>query len=234
MTATGILSLETLNDFLLKNKGKTVFVEHEVKSLLRNMGLPVPKGIFIDKEARLPAMSHKLSALSYPLVAKVSSVKITSKSDVKGIRFGIKNEDELKDAVSGLMQIDNAEGVLVEEMAPQGLEVIIGGVIDRQFGPIVMFGLGGVFVELFKDVAFGLAPLDKDNALWLIKQIKGYKLLEGYRGSPPVDINALADIIIAVSEITATDMIKEIDLNPVALYPQGAMILDAKLEILMD
>ncbi len=232
MMTTGSFSLETLKDFFLKNKGKTVFVEYEVKILLKNMGLPVPKGIFIDKEARLPAMSHKLSALSYPLVAKVSSTAITSKSDIKGIRLGISNEDELKDAVSELMRIDNAEGVLVEETAPHGIEVIVGGIVDRQFGPIVMFGLGGVFVELFKDVAFGLAPLDRDNALWLIKQIKGYKLLEGYRGSPPVDINALADIIIAVSEIMASNTIKEIDLNPVALYPQGAMILDAKMEII--
>ncbi len=231
MLTSGSFSLEVLNSFLLKNKGKTVFVEYEVKSLLKNMGLPVPKGIFITKGVDLSAFIQPL-AIPYPLVAKVSSTAITSKSDIKGIRLGIKNEDELDKAVSELVQIDNAEGVLVEEMAPQGLEVIIGGVIDRQFGPIVMFGLGGVFVELFKDVAFGLAPLDRDNALWLIKQIKGYKLLEGYRGSPPVDINALADIIIAVSEIMATDMVKEIDLNPVALYAEGAMILDAKMEII--
>ena len=230
MTATGNLSFDALKDFFLKNKGKNVFVEYEVKGLLKNMGLPVPKGIFIPKDVDPSAFIQPL-AVSYPLAVKVSSAKITSKSDVKGVRLGINNEDELNKAVSELMMIDNAEGVLVEEMASKGLEVIVGGVVDRQFGPIVMFGLGGVFVELFKDVAFGLAPLDRDNAFWLIKQVKGYKLLEGYRGSPSVDIDALADIIIAVSEITATNMIKEIDLNPVALYPQGAMILDAKMEM---
>jgi acetyl-CoA synthetase (ADP-forming) len=221
-----------LKEFIEKNRDRKTFLEHEVKGLFKTMGFSVPDGIFIPEDTQLSAVSLQLSALSYPLVAKVSSSKIASKSDVKGIRLGIKNEDELNNAVSELMQIEHAEGVLIEEMAPQGLEVIVGGVIDGQFGPIVMFGLGGVFVELFKDVAFGLAPLKKDDAIWLVKQIKGYRLLEGYRGNPPVDVDALANIIIAVSEIMATNLVKEIDLNPVALYPKGAMILDAKMSII--
>ncbi len=214
-----------LRDFIEKNRGKRV-LEHEVKGLLRMMGFSVPNGIFVKSGEGLPSLD-----LIYPLVAKVSSSKIISKSDVKGIKLGIKNENELKGAVSELMQIEHAEGVLIEEMAPQGLEVIVGGVIDAQFGSVVMFGLGGVFVELFKDVSFGLAPLNKDNALWLINQIKGYRLLEGYRGSPAVNIDALINIIVSVSEMMATNPIKEIDLNPIALYPDGAIILDAKMEI---
>jgi len=114
-------------------------------------------------------------------------------------------------------------------MAPQGVEVIVGGLMDNQFGPVVMFGLGGIFVEVFKDVAFGLAPLKPGDALWLIQQTKGHRLLQGYRGRPPLDIAALIHIIVAVSEIMATGMIKEIDLNPVTLYPQGSLILDAKM-----
>lgn len=223
---------DMLKEFIEKDRDRKTFLEHEVKGLFKNMGFSVPDGIFIPKDTELSIFNLQLSALSYPLVAKVSSSKIISKSDVKGIRLGIKNEDELNNAVSELMHIEHAEGVLVEEMAPQGLEVVVGGVIDRQFGPIVMFGLGGVFVELFKDVAFGLAPLKKDDALWLIRQIKGYKLLEGYRGNPPVDFDALINIIVSVSEMMATNLIKEIDLNPVALYPKGAMILDAKMEII--
>jgi acetyl-CoA synthetase (ADP-forming) len=228
--------LEMIKEFIEKNRGRKAFLEHEVKGLFKAMGFSVPDGVFIAKETQLSAFGLQLSALSYPLVAKVSSSKIISKSDVKGIRLGIKNEDELNNAVSELMRIEHAEGVLVEEMAPQGLEVIVGGVIDGQFGPIVMFGLGGVFVELFKDVAFGLAPLKKDDALWLIRQIKGYRLLEGYRGNPPVDFDALINIIVSVSEMMATSLIKEIDLNPVALYSpsykERAMILDAKMEII--
>lgn len=150
-------SLKTLKTFIETNKGKTAFLEHEVKHLLKEIGLPVPNGIFISKDMgeRLPAASD----IPYPVAAKVSSSKIVSKSEVKGVRTGINNEHELKAAVTELLQIENAEGVLVEEMVPAGLEVILGGVIDNQFGPVVMFGLGGIFVELLKDVAFALAPL---------------------------------------------------------------------------
>ena len=129
------------------------------------------------------------------------------------------------------MQIRDAEGVLIEEMAKPGLEVIVGGVIDRQFGPVVMFGLGGIFVELFKDVAFALAPIKREDASWLVKQVKGYRLLEGYRGMPLVNINTLLGIIVKVSELIATGLIQEIDLNPVSIYPEGAIVLDAKVLI---
>lgn len=236
--------------FFEKNKGKRTFLEHEVKGLLKNIGLSVPRGVFIPKETPLsalgsfasgrprrlaeesePAQGGQLSALSYPMAAKVSSSKITSKTDAKGIRLGIKNEDELKNAVNELSGIENAEGVLVEEMAPEGLEVIVGGISDKQFGPVVMFGLGGVFVELYKDVAFALAPMKEKDALWLIQQIKGYKLIEGYRGKPAVDKDALMKVILAVSEIMAAGNVEEIDLNPIALYPQGAIILDAKMSV---
>ena len=217
--------------FFEKNKDKRTFLEHEVKGFLKSIGLSVPMGVFIPKETPLSALGSQLSALSYPLVAKVSSSKITSKTDAKGIRLGIKNEDELKNAVNELSGIENAEGVLVEEMAPEGLEVIVGGIIDKQFGPVVMFGLGGVFVELYKDVAFALAPMKEKDALWLIQQIKGYKLIEGFRGKPAVDKNALIKVILAVSEIISSGDVEEIDLNPVSLYPKGAIVLDAKMSV---
>lgn len=218
--------------FFEKNKDKRTFLEHEAKGLLKNIGFSVPKGVFIPKEMQLSVLGGQLSALSYPLAAKVSSSKITSKTNIKGIRLGIKNENELKNAVNELSEIENAEGVLVEEMAPEGLEVIAGGIIDKQFGPVVMFGLGGVFVELYKDVAFALAPMKEKDALWLIQQIKGYKLIEGYRGKPAVDKNALIKAILAVSEIISSGNVEEIDLNPVSLYPKGAIVLDAKIKVL--
>lgn len=221
-----------IKDFFEKNKGKRTFLEHEVKGLLKSIGLSVPSGVFIPEETPLSALGSPLSALSYPLVAKVSSSKITSKTDAKGIRLGIKNEDEFKNAVNELSEIENAEGVLVEEMALEGLEVIVGGIIDKQFGPVVMFGLGGVFVELYKDVAFALAPMKEKDALWLIQQIKGYKLIEGYRGKPAVDKDALRKVILAVSEIISSGDVEEIDLNPVSLYPKGAIVLDAKMSVL--
>jgi acyl-CoA synthetase (NDP forming) len=222
--------MNKLKEFLEKSKSKKTFLEHEAKGLLKESGFPVPKGIFVDRDLvdRIP----EITDISYPIVAKVSSSKIISKTEVNGVRIGLKNEDELKKAVRELMQIKDAEGVLIEEMAPPGLEVIVGGVIDKQFGPVVMFGLGGISVELFKDVAFALAPVKKDEAQWLVKQVKGYKLLDGYRGKPPVDINILLDMIVSVSESIATGLIKEIDLNPICIYPEGAMVLDAKILVL--
>jgi acyl-CoA synthetase (NDP forming) len=211
--------------FVEKNRGRKVFLEHEVKGLLREIGLPVPNGIFVGRDGVLPDSLQ----LGYPLVAKVSSQKIVSKSDLHGVRTGVRDDQTLRTAVAELMRIRDAEGVLVEEMAPQGLEVIVGGVVDAQFGPVVMFGLGGVFVELFKDVSFGLAPLTREESLRIVKAVKGYRLLEGYRGRPPADIGALADIIVSVSKLMATGNLEEIDLNPVALYPDGAMVLDAKM-----
>lgn len=201
-------------------------LEHEAKAFLRDIKLPVPRGRFFETGS-----APSSSGMTYPLVAKVSSRQIVSKSDIRGVRTGITNEEELKEAVAGLMVIPGAEGVLVEEMARSGVEVIIGGTVDPQFGPVIMFGLGGIYVELFKDVAFGLAPLDEKDAGWLIGQIKGRVLLGGYRGSLPVDTGELVRIIVAVSKLMAEGRIMEIDLNPVALYPSGAMILDAKIAL---
>lgn len=214
-----------IKDFLEKNKERKSFLEHEIKGLLKEAGLAVPEGIFVRAGEEIP----KGFALDYPLIAKVSSSKISSKSDVKGIRPFLKNRAELDKALSELLSIENAEGVLVEEQAVQGIEVIVGGLIDDQFGPVVMFGLGGIYVELFKDTAFALAPLSEKDAQWLIKQIKGYKLFKGYRGASPVDSSALLKVILTVSEIISTKLIQEINLNPVMLYPIGAIVLDAKM-----
>jgi acetate---CoA ligase (ADP-forming) subunit beta len=215
-----------IKEFIETNKGKRIFLEHEVKMLLQNMGLTVPHGIFIRKDE--PISAH---GLNYPLVVKVSSTAIASKSDVHGIRSGINSANDLKKSVEDLRQIENAEGVLIEETAPAGVEVIVGGVTDKQFGPIVMFGLGGIFVELFKDIAFGLAPMTEGEAQRLIRQVKGYRLLEEYRGRPPIDIQALLRVILAVADIMSSGLVSEIDLNPVTLYATGAVVLDAKISL---
>lgn len=217
--------MNLLYDFLKKNKDKTYYTEYETKTLLIKFGLNVPKGIFVAQGKQVPSPL----ALAYPLIAKVSSQWIPSKSDINGIRPGLRDEKELMDAVADLERIDKAEGVLIEEMAPLGLEVVVGGLIDSQFGPVVMFGIGGIFVELFKDVAFGLAPVNRAGAAMLLRQVKGYRLLEGYRGMPAADTDALITVIAAVSEIIATGLIEEITLNPVALYAAGALVLDAKM-----
>jgi len=216
---------DKVQDFLQSQEDREVFREHEVKDFLRGFGINTPRGMFIPSGAGIPFTG----SLSYPLVTKLVSSGISSKSDVGGVRLGIGNGDELQRAVTELSRMENAEGVLVEEMARPGFEVIVGGISDFTFGPIVMFGLGGFFVELFRDVSFALAPVTREQALWLVGETKGEKVLKGFRGKPPLDIDAIADIIVTVSEVMATGLIRAIDLNPVALYPSGALVLDAKM-----
>ncbi|MRR33518.1 acyl-CoA synthetase [bacterium] len=206
-------------------RGSTTLPEHAVKGFLREAGLPAPRGLFVPPGASFP----DLSRLSFPLVAKVSSTRIRSKSDVGGIRRGLRDSAEASQAVADLMGIEYAEGVVLEEEAPPGVEVIVGGTRDAQFGPVVMFGLGGVLVELFHDVAFAVAPMTRADAFRLMQRVKGYPLLTGFRGTQPCDLDALADTLVIVSEIMASGLLAEIDLNPVACYPRGAMILDAKM-----
>ena len=217
--------IDKVQEFLQSEADREVFHEHKVKGLLRELGMSVPKGVFVPGGAGISS----IAGLSYPLVAKVVSSRITSKSDIGGVRLGIGNGEELQRAVLELSQMDHAEGVLVEEMAPPGFEVIVGGAIDITFGPIVMFGLGGLFVELFRDVSFALAPVTREQARWLVHETKGEKILKGFRGEPPLDMDAIVTIIVTVSELIATGLLRAIDLNPVALYPSGALVLDAKM-----
>lgn len=216
---------DNVEDFLQSRADRNIFGEHEVKELLRGLGMDVPRGMFVPcgKEIR------PCSELSFPLVAKAVTSQGTSKSDIGGVRLGIDNGDELERAVSELLRLEHVEGVLVEEMARPGFEVIVSGIVDNSFGPVVMFGPGGLFVELFQDVAFALAPIDHEQALWLMNETKGRKILNGFRGRPPLDSDALAGIIVSISEVIATGHFRTIELNPVVLYPSGAVVLDAKM-----
>jgi acyl-CoA synthetase (NDP forming) len=122
------------------------------------------------------------------------------------------------------------EGVTVQDMARPGLEVIVGMATDPQFGPVLMFGLGGVWVEVLKDVSFKIAPLTKGDAAKAVREIKAARLLDGFRGSEPVDRSALEDILLRVSEfVAATPEVREMDLNPIFAYPDGAVAVDARV-----
>lgn len=216
---------DSLLIFLDGYGGEKTLPEHAVKGFLRDAGLLVPRGLFIPRGAAVP----DLSSLALPLAAKISSTVIRSKSDVGGVRLGLQDMDQASKAVADLMAINGVEGVIVEEQSPQGVEVIVGGIIDPQFGPVIMFGLGGVLVELFQDTAFAPAPMTRMDAFRLMARVRGYRLLTGYRGMPPCDLDTLARILVIVSELMTTGLLEEMDLNPVALYPEGAMILDAKM-----
>ncbi len=216
---------DKIKEFLRSRADRDVFLEYEIKNLLRALEMAIPRGMFVPCGRGI----ESAAGLSFPLVAKVMSARIVSKSDVGGVRLGIGNGDDLRQVVSELSRIEQAEGVLVEEMARPGFEVIVSGISDHTFGPIVMFGSGGFFVELFRDVAFALAPVDREQAMWLMSETRGEKILKGFRGKPPLDMNALADLIVTVSEVIATGLVRTIELNPVVLYPSGALVLDAKM-----
>ena len=154
-----------------------------------------------------------------------------------GVKVGIKDNEGIKTAYEEIMKTVNMKmpdarihGIIVEEMATPSTEVIVGGLRDPQFGPAVMFGLGGIFVEIYKDVSFRIAPLEEYEAIDMIHEIKGVKVLKGFRNTEALDITALAQIILKVSNIMVSlEEIKEIDLNPVLVYPKGVKAVDARI-----
>jgi acetyl-CoA synthetase (ADP-forming) len=151
--------------------------------------------------------------------------------------MGLRNEQEVRSAYNQLLQNVQEKapkaritGVLIQEMAAPSTEVIVGAIKDPQFGPAIMFGLGGVFVEVLKDVTFRIAPITRDDATEMISEVKAYPLLKGYRNTPPADIEAIIDILLKTSKlVTSHPEIKELDLNPVIVYEKGAKTVDARI-----
>jgi hypothetical protein len=178
--------------------------------------------------------------MSGPVVLKIVSPQVIHKSDVGGVKLNLQGHeavgqgyDQLVNDVKRATAAADVHGVLVVPMAQPGAELIIGMVRDAQFGPTIMFGMGGVFVELFKDVSFRIAPFDEEVALDMIKETKGYRVLQGMRGEKRKDIAGLAGLLVQVSQLAARyPQIKEVDLNPIRVYESGYSVLDAR--ILLD
>ena len=215
--------------------GRTILTEPEAKEVFAAYGLPVPKGKLAKSEEEAVKIAH---AVEYPVVMKIVSPQIIHKSDAGGVKVNIKSDEEVRQAFHDI--IENAKrydphaeihGVYVQHMEPWGTETIIGSTYDKQFGPTVMFGLGGVFVEILKDVTFRIAPFSEDEAMDMIKEIKGYKILRGARGEKPRDVKAIAEAISRLSQLVwdFRDYIKEVDANPVMAYEHGIKIVDARI-----
>jgi acyl-CoA synthetase (NDP forming) len=209
--------------------------EVQAMDLLRRAGLPAtPCILAADADAAVCAAAE----LDGPVALKIVSPDIVHKSDVGGVKLNVAGEDALRrahadilDAVRRHAPEARIDGVLVAPMAPKGVECIAGVHCDPVFGPVVMFGLGGVFVEVLKDVSFRLAPFGRDEALAMIREIKGYALLQGARGTPPCDVDALADALAALSRFAHArrDDFSSVEINPLLALPagQGALALDA-------
>ncbi len=220
-------------DSVLKN-GRTVLTEVESKQLVAEAGIPVVETKLAKTKAEAISISKKLG---FPVVLKIVSPDIIHKSDIGGVKLGLANATQAGKAYTEIMAAAkkankkaDIQGISVQKMARPGVEVIMGMSKDAQFGPVLMFGLGGVFVEVLKDVAFRIVPLNKRDASQMIREIKGYPLLEGYRGQEPANINVLEDILLKLSDfVDKNPKIKEMDLNPIFAYKDRALAVDARV-----
>ena len=202
-----------------------VLEERKVKEILAKYGIKVPKGIIVSD---LPS---KLD-LNFPMVLKVSDERILHKSDVGGVVLNIKNYEELSKKFSEMKSKFKDSKFLIEEMERPGLEVIIGLVQDKTFGLSIMFGLGGIFTELYRDVSFRLVPIDEFDARQMIEEIKAKKIFEGFRGLK-LSKESVIDILLKVSSLGNDhyETIDQLDLNPVIVHENDAVVVDAKMVI---
>ncbi len=219
-----------------KEQGRTVLTEIESKQVLEEAGIPTARA----RLARTAAEAVKLAkGAGFPVVLKVVSPDVTHKSDVGGVRLGLDSPQaveaafaEIAAAVKARQPDARIEGVAVQAMAAPGIEVIMGMSKDPQFGPVLMFGLGGVLVEVLKDVAFRIVPLEPRDARQMVREIKGFPVLQGYRGQDPADLEALERLLQRLSEfVEAHPEIEELDLNPVFAFKDGAIAVDARIVV---
>jgi len=220
-------------------KEKRSLLETEAKELLREYRIPVPEFELIKKEDEISKITKKLG---YPLTIKIVSTDIIHKSDAGGVKVGIKTEKEAKIAYQEIIfkakkynEKVKISGVIAYPMVPQGTEIIIGMMKDPCFGPTIMFGLGGIFVEVLKDISFRIIPLEERDAQEMITEIKGYKILKGIRGEPPKDIQAIKEVLMKISQLAMENPeIKEIDLNPIFVFEKGLQVVDARMILFLE
>lgn len=217
-------------------EGRTLLSEIEAKELLHDAGVPVTRTVLTTtvEEARTQA-----EEIGYPVVLKIVSPDISHKSDIGGVRLGLDDGAAVTAAFNEIIANANKAvpearitGIAVQHMAPEGTEVIVGMTTDPQFGPVVMFGLGGIMVEVLKDVTFRLVPLAERDAAQMIDEIKGKAILDGVRGQPPADKAAIKRAILKVSEFVERNPdVRELDLNPMLVYRDGVIAVDARIVI---
>ncbi|NLD36809.1 MAG: acetate--CoA ligase family protein [Desulfatiglans sp.] len=218
----------------IKNAGSSVLDEIQCKKILKEYGLESTEPVLCKTEKDAVTAAENFG---YPVVMKIISPQITHKSDIGAVKLNLKNANDVKTAFNDIMSVSrekapNAtlEGVSVQRMARPGLELVIGMTKDQQFGPMVMFGMGGTLVEVLKDISFRITPLSRQDASEMIRETKVYTLLKGYRGQASVDIPYLEELLLKVSAMVKENPeIKEMDINPLFAYEKNAVAVDARI-----
>ena len=217
--------MDILNNAL--KEGRETLSEYESKIILASYQIPITREIIVEKSNDVIPAAHEIG---YPVVMKGCSPEITHKTEKGLIQTDIRDDREALDAFNNIMAGMNGShgSILVQEMIKGKRELVIGLIRDPQFGPCVMFGLGGIFTEILKDVSFRLAPLEKRDTLEMMDEIKAHKILDAVRGMDAVDRDILSEILINVGKIgVENDTIKEIDINPVIISGSRPVAVDA-------
>jgi len=217
-------------------EGRKALFEHEAKELARSAGIIVPRFVLADPGDR-DAVIAAGESLGYPVVLKAVSTEIMHKTDAGAVILNITNSAGLSASIRTMKNMIAARthgavirSFLIEKMMPQGLELLVGGLRDKQFGPSLSFGLGGIWVEALKDAVFGILPMTRDEMLDMIGGTRAGMFLKGFRGSPPLDQDAVLGVLNAVAKLLADHMeIQEIDMNPVRVYVRSAAALDVRI-----
>jgi len=215
-------------------KEKRSLLETEAKELLKEYGIPVPDFKLIKSEEEISGLAKEMN---FPIAMKIVSSDIIHKTDAGGVKLNIKDEMEARLAYQEIISKakkynKNAKisGAIVDSMIPEGTEIIIGMMKDPHFGPVIMFGLGGIFVEVLKDISFRVLPIEERDAREMITEIRGYEILKGARGRPPRDIQAIEGVLMKISKLTMENPeINEIDLNPIFVFEKGLQVVDARM-----
>ena len=223
----------------VKKEGRSILTEFESKRILKQAGISVVETKLAKSQKEAVEISQKIG---FPVALKIVSPDVIHKTDSGGVKLSVNSVAHVKKAYDEILKKVRKQypkallhGISVQKMVQPGTEVIVGISKDPQFGPVVMFGLGGIFVELFKDVSFRVIPVEQKDAQEMIKEIKGFPLLQGYRGKEPADISSLVNIILKISKfIEGNPQIKELELNPIFAYRHRAVAADARIILEKD
>ncbi|MEM4718070.1 MAG: acetate--CoA ligase family protein [Desulfurococcaceae archaeon] len=225
-----------LREQRIASRDQYKLLEHEAFKLLERYGIPYPPyGLARTVEEAVRIANE----IGFPVVLKIVSPDVVHKTDVGGVLLGLNNEEEVAKGFKAILNNvktwnPNAriQGVLVQKMITSGVEVIIGGVRDPIFGIVIMFGLGGVFTEILRDVSFRVWPVSREDVLEMINEIKGVNILKGFRGQEPVSMYSIVDIVLRFGKLLEENpVIESADLNPIRVFSNGLLVIDARFII---